>query len=330
MTTPAVEVEEVTKLFGETVALNALSLSFEPGIVYGLLGPNGAGKTTIIRVLATLLRPNGGQARVFGTDVVKDPNAVRSRIGLAGQYAAVDEFQTGRENVEMVGRLYNLTGPESKRRTAEVLERIQLTDAADRQVKTYSGGMRRRLDLAASMVGRPELLFLDEPTTGIDPRSRIDLWELIEDLVRDGTTVLLTTQYLDEADRLADRIGVIDRGLLIAEGTESELKLQVGGEVVETKVRPENLERAKAAIQGISRQEAKVEGHTITVPAFGGPATLADVLRALDEVDVHPADIGLRRPTLNDVFLALTGHTAEPEAHNGSAPSPRRRRKARA
>ncbi len=328
MTTQAVEVEGVTKVFGQTVALDALSLSFEPGIVYGLLGPNGAGKTTIIRILATLLRPSGGNARVFGIDVARDPNGVRSRIGLAGQYAAVDEFQTGRENVEMIGKLYNLPTTEAKRRATEVLERIQLTYAADDQVKTYSGGMRRRLDLAASMVGRPELLFLDEPTTGIDPRSRLDVWELIEDLVRKGTTVLLTTQYLDEADRLADRIGVIDHGRLIAEGTENELKLQVGGEVVETKVKPENLDRALAAIQDTTRHEAKLDGTTITVPAEEGPITLANVIRALDAVGVHPADIGVRRPTLNDVFLALTGHKAESD--NGTeAPTPRRGRRSR-
>jgi ABC-2 type transport system ATP-binding protein len=327
VTTNAVEVEGVSKVFGETIALDNLSLSFEPGIVYGLLGPNGAGKTTIIRVLATLLKPTGGHARVFGVDVARNANEVRSRIGLAGQYAAVDEFQTGRENVEMVGKLYNLSTNDAKTRAEEVLERIRLTDAADRQVKTYSGGMRRRLDLAASMVGKPDLLFLDEPTTGIDPRSRLDLWELIEDLVKEGTTVLLTTQYLDEADRLADRIGVIDHGRLIAEGTESELKLQVGGEVVETKVRPENLERAVAAIQATTHQEARVVGHTVTVPAGEGALTLASVIRALDEIDVHPTDIGVRRPTLNDVFLTLTGRQAEDEAE--PAPAAGRGRRSR-
>ncbi len=327
MTTNAVEVEGVSRLFGETVALDNLSLSFEPGIVYGLLGPNGAGKTTIIRVLTTLLKPSGGLARVFGLDVSKHPNEVRSRIGLAGQYAAVDEFQTGRENVEMVGKLYNLSARDAEKRAEEVLERIRLTDAADRQVKTYSGGMRRRLDLAASMVGKPDLLFLDEPTTGIDPRSRLDLWELIEDLVKEGMTVLLTTQYLDEADRLADRIGVIDHGRLIAEGTESELKLQVGGEVVETTVRPENLDRAVAAIQATTRQEARVVGQTVTVPAGEGALTLAGVIRALDEIGVHPTDIGVRRPTLNDVFLTLTGHQAEDEAEPD--PTSRRGRRSR-
>lgn len=327
MTEKAVEVERVTKTFGQTLALDGLSLEFEPGIVYGLLGPNGAGKTTIIRVLATLLRPTGGRARVFGNDVVKDANVVRTRIGLAGQYAAVDEFQTGRENVEMIGKLYNLSARDARRRADEVLERIRLTDAADRQVRTYSGGMRRRLDLAASMVGHPDLLFLDEPTTGIDPRSRIDLWELIEDLVKEGTTVLLTTQYLDEADRLADRIGVIDHGRLIAEGTESELKLQVGGEVVETKVRPENLENAIAAIQSTTHHDARVSGQVITIPADEGALTLAVVIRALDEVGVHPADIGVRRPTLNDVFLTLTGREAEDEAEPTA--TPRRRRRSR-
>ena len=326
MTNPAVEVEAVRKIFGETVALDDLSLSFEPGIVYGLLGPNGAGKTTIIRVLTTLITPEGGSARVFGLDVVKEANMVRSRIGLAGQYAAVDEFQTGRENVEMIGKLYNLSTPEAKQRSTDVLEAIGLTDAADRQVKTYSGGMRRRLDLAASMVGRPDLLFLDEPTTGIDPGSRIGLWEIIEDLVSGGTTVLLTTQYLDEADRLADRIGVIDHGRLIAEGTEAELKKQVGGEVVETRVRPENLDKAVEAICRISHHDATVEGTTITVQADEGAMTLAEIIRALDEVDVHPADIGVRRPTLDDVFLTLTGHKAEDEEPQPAASGRGRRR----
>ena len=233
MTDNIVDVQNVVRTFGEVKALDGVSLSFEPGIIYGLLGPNGAGKTTLIRVLATLLKPTSGSATVAGVDVVADPDAVRTRIGLAGQFAAVDAYQTGRENVEMVGRLYNLSKQEAKHRTDEVLERIDLIDAADRQVKTYSGGMRRRLDLAASMVGRPEVLFLDEPTTGIDPRNRLDIWSLIEDLVKGGTTILLTTQYLDEADQLAARIGVIDRGTMIAEGTEDELKDMVGGSVVQ-------------------------------------------------------------------------------------------------
>ena len=217
----AVQTHEITKHFGEVRALDGVSLQFEQGIVYGLLGPNGAGKTTLIRILATLSRSTSGTARVAGIDVVDDPMAVRNRIGLGGQFAAVDDYQTGRENVEMVGRLYNLSANESRKRADEVLERIRLTDAADRPVKTYSGGMKRRLDLAASMIGRPEILFLDEPTTGVDPGSRLDLWDLIKDLVEAGTTLLLTTQYLDEADRLADRIGVIDHGKLIAEGTSS-------------------------------------------------------------------------------------------------------------
>lgn len=317
MSTPIIEAVGVTKRFKETLALDDISVSFEPGIVYGLLGPNGAGKTTLIRVLTTLIKPDTGTARVAGIDVVADPKGVRSRIGLAGQYAAVDEFLTGRENVEMVGRLYGLSPSETKRRTDEVLERIDLVEASTRPVSTYSGGMRRRLDLAASMVGRPQVLFLDEPTTGIDPQNRLSLWDLIEELVDEGTTLLLTTQYLDEADRLADRIGVIDNGRLIAEGTTDELKTQVGGDVIETKVHRHDHERAIPALVSVGVGEPLVEGRTITIHAPDGAATLTKAVIALEQADVVPLDIGLRRPSLDDVFLTLTGHKAE-EPVNGA------------
>jgi len=316
MPSPIIEADGVTKRFKETVALDEISLSFEPGIVYGLLGPNGAGKTTLIRVLTTLIKPDEGTARVAGIDVVEDPKAVRSRIGLAGQYAAVDEFLTGRENVEMVGRLYGLSRAEMKRRTDDVLERIDLVEAAARPVKTYSGGMRRRLDLAASMVGRPQVLFLDEPTTGIDPANRLGLWDLIEELVSEGTTLLLTTQYLEEADRLADRIGVIDHGTLIAEGTSDQLKTQVGGDVIEAKIHRHDHEQAIPALASVNGDDPKVEGRTVTIHAHDGAATLTKAVLALEEAGVVPLDIGLRRPSLDDVFLTLTGHKAQESGAN--------------
>ena len=305
----AVETTDIVKTFGDVVALDGVSLSFEEGIVYGLLGPNGAGKTTLIRVLTTLLKPDSGNARVAGTDVQEDPVGVRHKIGLAGQFAAVDAFLTGRENVEMVGRLYNLSKSEATRRAGDVLERINLIEAADRPVRTYSGGMRRRLDLAASMVGRPEVLFLDEPTSGIDPGSRLDLWDLIEELVEGGTTLLLTTQYLDEADRLADRIGVINHGRLIDEGTSDELKDRFGGNVVEVHVAEHHEAAAVGALTGVAGGEIRAEKQAILIPAVDGPRTLTEAVRALDEAGIEPQDIGLRRPTLDDVFLRLTGHT---------------------
>jgi ABC-2 type transport system ATP-binding protein len=316
----AVETQEVTKDFGEVHALEGVSLSFEPGIVYGLLGPNGAGKTTLIRILATLSKPTSGVARVAGIDVREHPMAVRNRIGLGGQFAAVDGYQTGRENVEMVGRLYNLSAAETKKRADEVLEKIGLTDAADRQAKTYSGGMKRRLDLAASIIGRPEILFLDEPTTGIDPGSRLDLWELIEDLVEGGTTLLLTTQYLEEADRLADRIGVIDHGRLIAEGTSAELKARMGGDVIELTVESEDTTRTIEALKTIAGEDPQVKGTTLQIPAIRGVDTLTQVVRELDSGQIRPSNIGLRTPTLDDVFLALTGHFAEPNTDEESQP----------
>jgi daunorubicin resistance ABC transporter ATP-binding subunit len=321
MTAPIVRVQNVVKTFGETVrALDDVSLEFEPGIVYGLLGPNGAGKTTLIRVLTTLLKADSGYAEVAGVDVRQDPVAARNHIGLAGQFAAVDDYLTGRENVEMVGRLYNLSAPEARRRAADILERIHLNDAADRTVRTYSGGMRRRLDLAASLIGRPQVLFLDEPTTGIDPQSRLDLWDLIRDLVNAGTTVLLTTQYLDEADQLAKRIGVIDRGRLIAQGTGDELKDKLGGSVIELHVADGDRDRTVQTLQAISTEAALEPSHqSIRLPAPEGSQTLLAVVRRLDEVGIATQDIALHKPTLDDVFLTLTGRgAAEAEAEQES------------
>ncbi len=322
----AVEATDIVKTFGDVVALDGVSLEFEEGIVYGLLGPNGAGKTTLIRVLTTLLKPDSGTATVAGVDAINDPVGVRTKIGLAGQFAAVDEFLTGRENVEMVGQLYNLSKEEASSRADDVLERINLIDAADRPVRTYSGGMRRRLDLAASMVGRPEVLFLDEPTTGIDPGSRLDLWDLIEELVEGGTTLLLTTQYLDEADRLADRIGVIDHGKLIDEGTSDELKDRTGGSVVEVHVAEQDRSTAASALTPVAGGELITEGQAFMIPAGRGAETLTDAVRALDDVGVKAQDIGLRRPTLDDVFLTLTGHRAQEDSEPDAEPARRGRR----
>jgi ABC-2 type transport system ATP-binding protein len=309
-----VRVSGVSKTFGQDVrALDDVSLAVAPGIVYGLLGPNGAGKTTLIRVLATLLKPDAGHVEVAGIDVVADPTGARARIGLAGQFAAVDEYQTGRENVVMVGRLYGLGAKEARRRADDVLDRIKLTDAADRRVGTYSGGMRRRLDLAASLVGRPQVMFLDEPTTGIDPRSRLDLWELVEDLVAAGTTVLLTTQYLEEADRLADRIGVIDDGRIVSEGTADELKDMLGGSVLEVAVQEADRGRATEALAALSDVDVLVDPTTgrLRIPARDGAQTLVEAVRAFDTVGVTTTDIALHKPTLDDVFLALTGDQPE-------------------
>jgi ABC-2 type transport system ATP-binding protein len=323
-----IEVESLVKVFkGGVRALDGLSLAVEAGSVYGLLGPNGAGKTTLIRVLATLLPADGGHARVAGVDVRADPGRVRASIGLAGQYAAVDDHLTGRENVEMIGRLYGLTRHEAHRRASEVLARIRLTEAADRQVKTYSGGMRRRLDLAACLVGRPQVLFLDEPTAGLDPASRRELWALIGDLVATGTTVLLTTQYLEEADRLADRIAVIDHGRLVSEGTPEQLKQRVGGTVLELGVRAPDRPAALRALHdggldpsagdpGAARQDRG----RIVVPAPDGAVTLAEALRQLDAAGIAPEDVALRKPTLDDVFLAFTGHLATTPTGNGPHP----------
>jgi len=315
-----IEVAGLVKVFkGEVRALDGLSLAIPPGGIYGLLGPNGAGKTTLIRVLATLLLPDDGIARVAGVDVRTDPAGVRARVGLAGQSAAVDEVLTGRENVEMVGRLYGLSRRQARRRATEVLARIGLLEAADRQVKTYSGGMRRRLDLAASLVGRPQVLFLDEPTAGLDPASRRDLWQLIGDLVATGTTVLLTTQYLEEADRLADRIAVIDHGRLVSEGTGDQLKDRVGGAVLQLTVPERDRARTLQALRGVGSQDPTDDRHQgrIVLPAPDGARTLAEALRRLDAANITPEDVALHKPTLDDVFLALTGHLATTPNGNG-------------
>jgi daunorubicin resistance ABC transporter ATP-binding subunit len=315
-----VEVESLVKVFkGEVRALDGLSLAVAPGGVYGLLGPNGAGKTTLIRVLSTLLPPDGGTTRVAGIDVHADPAGVRARIGLAGQSAAVDEVLTGRENVEMVGRLYGLPRRQARQRAAEVLERIGLVEAADRQVKTYSGGMRRRLDLAACLVGRPQVLLLDEPTAGLDPGSRRELWGLVGELVATGVTVLLTTQYLEEADRLADRIAVIDHGRLVSEGTPDQLKDRVGGAVLELTVPDDDRARTLQALRSLWADGPADDRHhgRIVLPALDGAATLTQALRRLDAAGITPEDLALRKPTLDEVFLALTGQLPTAPTGNG-------------
>ncbi|MFM8239254.1 MAG: ATP-binding cassette domain-containing protein [Actinomycetota bacterium] len=306
--------EGLVKRFGDVVALDGLDLRVPEGTVYGLLGPNGAGKTTCVRILTTLLKPDAGAATVAGFDVVKRPNAVRRVIGLTGQYAAVDEYLSGRENLRMFGDLYHLAPGYVKERSQELLERFDLADAADRSLRTYSGGMRRRLDLAASLIAKPRILFLDEPTTGLDPRSRIGLWEVIKDLVADGTTVLLTTQYLDEADQLAEDIVVIDHGRVIAHGTSDALKDQVGGDRLEVIVDGrEAVLTAAEALRPLATGEvvAEVADHRVVAPVSGGSTVLVDAIRALDAAGVRVEDLALRRPTLDDVFLSLTGHAAE-------------------
>jgi ABC-2 type transport system ATP-binding protein len=311
----AVEVDGVTKRFGRTLALDDVSFSVRPGDILALLGPNGAGKTTLIRVLTTLLKADSGRARVAGLDVQQDARAVRSVIGLAGQYATVDELLTGRENLELIGLLYHLDKPVYQRRAQDALERVSLTGAADNRVKTYSGGMRRRLDLAASLIGRPPVLFLDEPTTGLDPRTRNDLWEFITDLVAEGTTVLLTTQYMEEAEHLAQAIVVLDAGRVAAQGTADELKDQLGGDVLEVQVtRPGDLPKAASLIAGLSSTPPRLDTalHRVTLPARGGTRVLIAAGRALDDAGVELEDLRIRRPSLDDVFLALTGRPAAP------------------
>jgi daunorubicin resistance ABC transporter ATP-binding subunit len=322
MDSAIIQVEDLVKVFGGTVpvrALDGLDLTVERGGVYGLLGPNGAGKTTLIRVLATLLEPDRGRVRVAGIDVRRHPAEVRARIGLAGQYAAVDDHLTGRENVEMVGRLYGLPRRQARRRAGEVLARIGLTQVADRQVRTYSGGMRRRLDLAASLVGRPQVLFLDEPTAGLDPASRRELWALVGDLVEGGTTVLLTTQYLEEADQLADRIAVIHHGRVVSDGTGDQLKDRVGGAVLELTVPEADRAQTLQALRTLRAEGPAEDRHhgRIVVPAPHGAATLAEALRRLHAAGITPEDVALHKPTLDDVFLALTGHLATTPSGNG-------------
>jgi ABC-2 type transport system ATP-binding protein len=323
---PAILVEGLRKSFGRVHALRGVDFSVERGTVLGVLGPNGAGKTTAVRVLTTLLRPDAGRALVEGRDVVADPDGVRRLIGLAGQSAAIQEELTGRENLQILGRLSHLPRAECRSRAAELLEAFSLADAADRPAKTYSGGMQRRLDLAASLVGRPAVLFLDEPTTGLDPRSRIGMWQVIRDLVATGTTLLLTTQYLDEADELADEIVVIDHGLVIASGTAESLKDRVGGDVVEFSVLDSSrLADAARAVSELSEVEPLVDHEATTVSVrvgARGSQAVVQAVRNLDAAGIETTGLALRRPSLDDVFLALTGHEAEPGTNARSTASP--------
>lgn len=321
----AIYAEGLVKTFGDVRALDGVDLDVPEGTVLGLLGPNGAGKTTTVRVLTTLLQPDSGKAVVAGIDVLKHPNEVRRSIGLSGQFAAVDEYLTGRENLQMVGRLYQMGAKAAKARATELLERFNLGDAADRTAKTYSGGMRRRLDLAAALVVSPPVMFMDEPTTGLDPRNRQQLWGIIQELVAGGTTLLLTTQYLEEADHLAHDICVVDHGRVIARGTSDQLKAQTGGERVEVVVHErDHIATAREVLAGFGKGETTVEEHTrkLTVPVSGGAKLLAEVIRELDGRGIEIDDIGLRRPTLDDVFISLTGHAAERGAEeSGEAPA---------
>ncbi len=324
---PAILVEDLTKSFGNVHALRGIDLSVPHGTILGVLGPNGAGKTTAVRILTTLLEPDGGRAVVDGYDVVREAAAVRRSIGLSGQSAAIQEELTGRENLEIIGRLYHLRWPHARSRAVELLEQFGLLDAADRAAKTYSGGMHRRLDLAASLVGKPRVLFLDEPTTGLDPRSRLGMWDIIRTLVAHGTTILLTTQYLDEADELADEIVVIDHGLVIAAGTAEDLKGRAGGDVVEFTVPDRSrIEEAVKAVAILGEPHADPQTGVVSTGVGGrGSDALVDAVRALDAAGVVTRGLTLRRPSLDDVFLTLTGHAAEEEEQ----PNGRRRRSRR-
>ena len=322
----AIQANNLVKKYGEVIALDGLSLEVEQGTVFGLLGPNGAGKTTTVRVLTTLLSPDSGSAIVDGVDVLKDPVHAREIMGLSGQNASVDENLTGIENLIMLGRLFRLPKKEAVIRANDLLERFNLNDAAKRIVKTYSGGMRRRLDLAASLIAKPNILFLDEPTTGLDPRSRLMMWEVIQNLVNEGTTVLLTTQYLEEADQLAKKIAVIDKGKVIAQGSADELKTQVGGERIEVVVSLSQSQAAAQAMQSMSSGKVVVEGDHVQVPVSGGGVKVVEAVRALDIAKIEIKEIQLRRPTLDDVFLSLTGHHAEEiKAEEDIAPKKGRR-----
>ena len=309
----AFELSNVKKHYGKVKALDGVTLKAEEGKIFGMLGPNGAGKSTIVKVLSTLIEPTSGTAKVAGIDVTKDPTAVRNSIGLAGQFAAVDEFLTGRENIEMVGMLYGLKRKVAKERATAILEKLSLTDAANRQVKTYSGGMRRRLDLGASLVGQPKILFLDEPTTGLDPRTRKELWDIIRELASEGTSILLTTQYLEEADELADKIAVIDYGKLIAEGTSAQLKKRLGGDMVEFELRNKaDYEKALKAVDRFCNEnrQADEDELTIKIPVKNSAEDLLTVTKMIDESGIKPVNISLHKPTLDDVFLAITGKKA--------------------
>ena len=329
-TVKSVIAENLVKTYdkGKVTALNGLSLDVEEGTVLGVLGPNGAGKTTTVRILATLLTPDSGHAIVAGIDVIKDPDKVREVIGLSGQYAAVDETLTGWDNLVMFSRLYHLSPSAAKKRAEELLEQFSLTEAARRPIRTYSGGMRRRLDLAASLIVRPKILFLDEPTTGLDPRGRQEMWGVIDGLVKDGTTLLLTTQYLEEADQLADDIAVIDHGTVIARGTSDQLKRQVGGERLEIIAESQDLQKVTEIVEKVSGGKAAVDqgSRQVSAPVTTGSKALSEAARSLDDAGIHPLDIGLKRPSLDDVFIALTGHVAE-EKKEEEIVDPRARRK---